>query len=215
MSYQSGSQSARYAAPPSAAPPSAAPLSRELEEARAAVADQREKLSRAVKKGKGIAKELEETAKELEGTKQALEEARQAAESAEAATPPPPDTSAAEAEPSAERKARAEGSLPAPRRRLPAQVQATGHEWAKVKFGSFTKEGYDEWKANGAKNTAKKGINKARGRRGSFPDARRGGAEDSVPSDMFAQADFVSLSKNQKATGLGNVQEKKKLFGLF
>jgi hypothetical protein len=37
MSYQSGSQSARYAAPPSAAPPSAAPLSRELEEARAEI----------------------------------------------------------------------------------------------------------------------------------------------------------------------------------
>ena len=83
----------------------------------AAVADQREKLSRAVKKGKGIAKDLEETAKELEGTKRALEEARQAPEAAEAATPPPPDTAAAEnrALP-AERKARAEAESEAPTR---------------------------------------------------------------------------------------------------
>ncbi len=27
----------------------------------------------------------------------------------------------------------------------------TGHKWAKVKFGEFTKEAYDEWRAKGGK----------------------------------------------------------------
>eukprot|EP00629_Pelagomonadales_sp_RCC1024_P016120 CAMPEP_0119260578 /NCGR_PEP_ID=MMETSP1329-20130426/891_1 /TAXON_ID=114041 /ORGANISM="Genus nov. species nov., Strain RCC1024" /LENGTH=159 /DNA_ID=CAMNT_0007260003 /DNA_START=120 /DNA_END=599 /DNA_ORIENTATION=- len=68
------------------------------------------------------------------------------------------------------------------------RVEKTGHEWAKVKFGNFDKESFDAWKAAGATNAAKKGINKA---------------------------DFVSLGKGKPAAGLGNVQEKKKLFGLF
>merc|ERR1711924_128514 len=31
------------------------------------------------------------------------------------------------------------------------KVSATGHKWAKVKFGDFTKEAYDEWRAKGGK----------------------------------------------------------------
>jgi len=32
-----------------------------------------------------------------------------------------------------------------------AKVSNTGHKWAKVKFGEFTKEAYDEWRAKGGK----------------------------------------------------------------
>jgi len=32
-----------------------------------------------------------------------------------------------------------------------AKVSATGHKWAKVKFGDFTKESYDEWRKKGGK----------------------------------------------------------------
>ena len=31
------------------------------------------------------------------------------------------------------------------------RVGDTGHKWAKVKFGEFTKEAYDEWRAKGGK----------------------------------------------------------------
>ena len=32
-----------------------------------------------------------------------------------------------------------------------SRVGDTGHKWAKVKFGEFTKEAYDEWRAKGGK----------------------------------------------------------------
>ena len=32
-----------------------------------------------------------------------------------------------------------------------SRVSDTGHKWAKVKFGEFTKEAYDEWRAKGGK----------------------------------------------------------------